>query len=172
MPVTEKPSQTELLYECMYISTQHLIFYLLCSLRMHFFLFICRYSPVRRASEGSKAQFQGPLQECQYLQKVSALQRSKMNSRANHMCHFSTIASLRLSSSAPTTYYPRRLFSTHSHPQTQNTENVEHFETRRYYLMSCKSQRGESRLRTYSQYVQLLHIHMHSCAQACLVICQ
>ncbi|XP_075165065.1 salt-inducible kinase 3 isoform X2 [Haematobia irritans] len=28
-----------------------------------------RYSPVRRASEGSKAQFQGPLQECQYLQK-------------------------------------------------------------------------------------------------------
>uniref|UniRef100_A0A0A1X8U8 non-specific serine/threonine protein kinase n=1 Tax=Zeugodacus cucurbitae TaxID=28588 RepID=A0A0A1X8U8_ZEUCU len=31
-----------------------------------------RYSPVRRASEGSKAQFQGPLQECQYLQKVSA----------------------------------------------------------------------------------------------------
>lgn len=39
---------------------------------MHFFLFIGRYSPVRRASEGSKAQFQGPLQECQYLQKVSA----------------------------------------------------------------------------------------------------
>ncbi|XP_018795926.1 PREDICTED: uncharacterized protein LOC108973260 isoform X1 [Bactrocera latifrons] len=31
-----------------------------------------RYSPVRRASEGSKTQFQGPLQECQYLQKVSA----------------------------------------------------------------------------------------------------
>ncbi|XP_053963990.1 uncharacterized protein LOC128866947 isoform X2 [Anastrepha ludens] len=31
-----------------------------------------RFSPVRRASEGSKAQFQGPLQECQYLQKVSA----------------------------------------------------------------------------------------------------
>ncbi|XP_019895401.1 uncharacterized protein LOC101900590 isoform X3 [Musca domestica] len=28
-----------------------------------------RYSPVRRASEGSKTQFQGPLQECQYLQK-------------------------------------------------------------------------------------------------------
>ncbi|XP_067631675.1 uncharacterized protein Sik3 isoform X2 [Eurosta solidaginis] len=31
-----------------------------------------RFSPVRRASEGSKAHFQGPLQECQYLQKVSA----------------------------------------------------------------------------------------------------
>ncbi|XP_034654797.1 uncharacterized protein LOC117892575 isoform X3 [Drosophila subobscura] len=28
-----------------------------------------RYSPVRRASEGSKSQFQGPLQECQSLQK-------------------------------------------------------------------------------------------------------
>lgn len=28
-----------------------------------------RYSPVRRASEGCKSQFQGPLQECQYLQK-------------------------------------------------------------------------------------------------------
>ncbi|KAM7345928.1 salt-inducible kinase 3 isoform 2-T6 [Cochliomyia hominivorax] len=28
-----------------------------------------RYSPVRRASEGSKTQFHGPLQECQYLQK-------------------------------------------------------------------------------------------------------
>ncbi|XP_030369599.1 uncharacterized protein LOC115634549 isoform X2 [Scaptodrosophila lebanonensis] len=28
-----------------------------------------RYSPVRRASEGSKCQFQGPLQECQSLQK-------------------------------------------------------------------------------------------------------
>lgn len=30
-----------------------------------------RYSPVRRASEGSKVmtQFQGPLQECQQLQK-------------------------------------------------------------------------------------------------------
>ncbi|BFG05771.1 uncharacterized protein DMAD_04432 [Drosophila madeirensis] len=30
---------------------------------------IGRYSPVRRASEGSKSQFQGPLQECQSLQK-------------------------------------------------------------------------------------------------------
>ncbi|XP_032590033.1 uncharacterized protein LOC6560691 isoform X3 [Drosophila grimshawi] len=28
-----------------------------------------RYSPVRRASEGSRSQFQGPLQECQSLQK-------------------------------------------------------------------------------------------------------
>lgn len=28
-----------------------------------------RYSPVRRASEGSRTQFQGPLQECQHLQK-------------------------------------------------------------------------------------------------------
>lgn len=28
-----------------------------------------RYSPVRRASEGSKLQFHGPLQECQQLQK-------------------------------------------------------------------------------------------------------
>lgn len=30
---------------------------------------IGRYSPVRRASEGSRSQFQGPLQECQSLQK-------------------------------------------------------------------------------------------------------
>lgn len=34
-----------------------------------FFLKLGRYSPVRRASEGSRTQFQGPLQECQYLQK-------------------------------------------------------------------------------------------------------